>query len=59
MTINIRKRNNSIEPLCVEKTKKMIAFACEGLDGCDPIELELDARIQYVDGMTTKAIQKV
>lgn len=59
MTINIRKRNNTIEPLCVEKTKKMIAFACEGLDGCDPIELELDARIQFVDGMTTKAIQKV
>lgn len=59
MTINIRKRNNTIEPLCVEKTKKMIAFACEGLDGCDPIELELDARIQFIDGMTTKEIQKV
>lgn len=59
MTINIKKRNGSIEPLCVEKTKKMIAFACEGLEGCDPIELELDARIQFIDGMTTKAIQKV
>ncbi|WP_167958250.1 ribonucleoside-diphosphate reductase subunit alpha [Anaerosporobacter faecicola] len=59
MTISIRKRNNTIEPLCVEKTKKMIAFACEGLPDCDPIELELDARIQFVDGMTTKEIQKV
>lgn len=59
MTIQIVKRDMRKEPLCVEKTKRMIAFACEGLDGCDPIELELDARIQYVDGMTTKEIQQV
>lgn len=59
MTIQIVKRDLRTEPLCVEKTKRMIAFACEGLEGCDPIELELDARIQYVDGMTTKEIQQV
>lgn len=59
MEIMIKKRNQSYEPLCVEKTKKMIAFACEGLADCDPIELELDAQIQFVDGMSTKEIQKV
>lgn len=59
MDIMIKKRNQSYEPLCVEKTKRMIAFACEGLEGCDPIELELDARIQFVDGMSTKEIQKM
>ena len=59
MIINIRKRNGNLEPLYVEKTKKMVAFACEGLEGCDPIELELDSQLQFVDGMTTKEIQKV
>ncbi len=59
MIINIMKRNGHLEPLYVEKTKRMVAFACEGLEGCDPIELELDSQLQFVDGMTTKAIQKV
>lgn len=59
MDIIIKKRNQAYEPLSVEKTKRMIAFACEGLEGCDPIELELDARIQFVDGMSTKEIQKM
>ena len=59
MDILIRKRNQKLEKLCVDKTKKMIAFACQGLEGCDPIELELDARIQFVNEMTTKQIQKV
>ena len=59
MQIKIKKRNQTYEPLYVEKTKRMIAFACDGLSGCDPIELELDAQIQFVDGMSTKEIQKV
>lgn len=59
MQIKIKKRNGIYEPLYVEKTKRMIAFACEGLSGCDPIELELDAQIQFIDGMSTKEIQKV
>lgn len=59
MSILIKKRNQTYEPLSVEKTKKMVAFACEGLTGCDPIELELDSQIQFVDGMSTKEIQKV
>jgi ribonucleoside-diphosphate reductase alpha chain len=59
MDIKIKKRNGSYEPLYVEKTKKMVAYACEGLEGCDPIELEMDSNIQFRDGMSTKEIQKV
>ena len=58
MEIMIKKRNGNMEPLSVEKTKRMIAFACLGLDACDPMELELDAKLQFVDGMTTAQIQK-
>lgn len=36
----------------------MVEFACRGLVGCDPIELELDAKIQFRDGMSTREIQK-
>lgn len=59
MNIMIKKRNGSIEPLSVEKTKRMIAFACKGLDACEPLELEMDSKLQFVDGMTTKQIQKI
>ena len=58
MEIMITKRDGHAEPLSVEKTKRMIAFACLGLDSCDPMELEMDAKLQFVDGMTTAQIQK-
>lgn len=58
MSIMIQKRDGRFEPLSVEKTKKMVAFACLGLDSCDPIELEMDSKLQFVDGMTTKQIQQ-
>lgn len=58
MEINIKKRDGSSEKLSVEKTKKVIAFACDGVEGCSPEELELDAKLQFRDGMTTKEIQK-
>lgn len=59
MNILIQKRDGRLETLSVEKTKKMAAFACLGLDDCDPLELEMDAKIQFKDKMTTKAIQKI
>ncbi len=37
----------------------MVKLACEGIDGCNPLELELDSRIQFRDGMSTKEIQKI
>ncbi|AUN04247.1 ribonucleoside-diphosphate reductase subunit alpha [Clostridium botulinum] len=58
MNIKIKKRDGQYESLQVEKTKKMVKLACEGIEGCDPLELELDSRIQFRDGMTTKEIQR-
>ena len=59
MDIKIKKRDGSYEKLCVIKTKKMAAYACEGLEGCNPAELEMDSNIQFRDGMSTKEIQKI
>ena len=58
MGIKIIKRDGSEEELSVDKTKKVVAFACNGVVGCDPYELEMDAKIQFRDKMTTKEIQK-
>lgn len=59
MKIQIKKRDGRLEELCAAKTKKMVEFACRGLTGCDPIELELDAKIQFRNGMSTREIQKI
>lgn len=59
MEIQIRKRDGRYESLSVDKTKKMVAYACKGLKGCNPVELEMDSNIQFRDGMSTKEIQKI
>lgn len=59
MRIMIKKRDGRLEQLCAAKTKKMVEFACRNLEGCHPLELELDAKIQFRDGMTTREIQKI
>lgn len=58
MKIMIKKRDGRQEELCAAKTKKMVEFACRDLEGCNPLELEMDAKIQFRDGMTTREIQR-
>lgn len=55
----IKKRDGRLEELNAAKTKKMVEFACRNLQDCNPVELELDAKIQFRDGMTTREIQKI
>ena len=59
MEIYIVKRDGRREALCLDKIKKMARYACSNLEGCDPIELELDAKIQFREGMTTREIQRI
>ncbi|NEZ47323.1 ribonucleoside-diphosphate reductase subunit alpha [Clostridium niameyense] len=59
MNIKIKKRNGTYEELQVNKIKKVINFACNGLDKCDPLDLEIDSKIQFRDGMSTREIQKI
>ncbi len=58
-TIQIVKRNGEREELRIDKLKKVIGYACESYPQCDPLELEMDACIQFRDGMTTKEIQRI
>lgn len=59
MKIHVIKRDGRKEELCLAKIKRMALYACRGLEDCHPIELELDAKIQFRDGMTTREIQKI
>jgi len=56
--MHVLKRNGKKEALDISKIRIAIGFACEGID-VDPMELELDAQIQFRDGISTKEIQQL
>ncbi len=56
--IRVIKRNGRVEPLDITKIQKYTKAACEGLEGVSQSELEVDAKIQFRDGITTAEIQQ-
>jgi ribonucleoside-diphosphate reductase alpha chain len=56
--ITIIKRNGRTEPLDITKIQKYTSAAIEGLSGVSQSELEVDAQIQFRDGITSKEIQQ-
>ncbi len=54
----VLKRSGRKESLDISKIRIVIDFACRGID-VDPMELELDAQIQFRDGISTKGIQQL
>lgn len=57
MGIMIQKRNGRKEVLDITKIQKMTIEATEDLDGVSQSELELDAQIKFIDGMSSSDIQ--
>ena len=56
--ITVKKRNGRIEPLDISKIKKYTSGAVEGLENVNQSELEVDAKIQFRDQISTEEIQK-
>ncbi|MCS7263193.1 MAG: ribonucleoside-diphosphate reductase subunit alpha [Aquificaceae bacterium] len=56
--MHVRKRSGEKEALDISKIRLAIGFACKDID-VDPMELELDAQIQFRDGISTKEIQQL
>ena len=56
--ITVTKRSGRIEPLDITKIQKYTGEAVEGLKNVSQSELELDAKIQFRDKITTEEIQK-
>jgi Ribonucleotide reductase, alpha subunit len=56
--MKVVKRAGVLEDLDISKIRIVIDFACKGLR-VDPLELDMDAQIQFRDGITTKEIQQL
>ena len=57
--IQIIKRDGHKESINIEKIHKVVEFACEGLNGVSASQIEMNANLQFHDGMTTKQIQEI
>lgn len=58
LILQVQKRNGRIEPLDISKIQKYTSSAVKGLDNVSQSELEVDAKIQFRDKITTEEIQK-
>ncbi len=56
--ITIIKRNGRREPLDISKIQKYTSAAVKGLDNVSQSELEVDAQIQFRDGINSREIQE-
>ena len=57
--IKIKKRDGRLEPLDIDKIHFVVEEACEGLAGVSSSQIEINANIQFYDGMTTKEVQQI
>ena len=57
--IYIIKRDGNKEELNIDKIHKVVEFACEGLAGVSSTQIEMNANIQFYDGMTSTEIQEI
>ena len=56
--IQVTKRNGSKEMLDLNKFHKVVAWACEGINGVSESEVEIKSHIQFYDGIKTTDIQE-
>ena len=57
--IYIIKRDGNKEELNIDKIHKVVEFACEGLASVSSSQIEMNANIQFYDGMTSTEIQEI
>ena len=55
--LNIIKRDGKSVALDVQKIHKVVGFACEGLAGVSSSSVQMNAGIQFADGMSSREIQ--
>ena len=57
--IMIVKRDGSRSPLDIEKIHFVVSEACKGLAGVSSSQIEMNANIQFYNGMSTQEIQEI
>lgn len=58
-TILVVKRDGSREQLNLDKIHRVVFWACEGLAGVSPSEIELRSQLQFVDGIQTTTVHEM
>ena len=58
MEIQVVKRDGASEILDLEKMHKVVFFACDGIAGVSPSEVEIKSHIQFYNGITSSEIQE-
>jgi len=56
--ILITKRDGSREELNLDKIHKVVFFACEGISGVSPSEVEIRSHLQFYNGIKSSDIQE-
>ena len=57
--MNVIKRDGTSAPLDLNKMHQMVEFACEGLAGVSESQVEMNANLQFFDGIKTSEIQDI
>ena len=57
--IKVVKRDGKTEPLNLDKIHTMVEHACTGLAGVSESQVEMNAGLQFFDGIETKDIQEI
>ena len=59
MSVNVVKRDGTVEPLNLDKIHVMVEHACRGLAGVSESQVEMSANLQFFDGIKTADIQEI
>lgn len=54
----VTKRNGVKEPLDLDKLHKVVFFACDGINGVSPSEVEIRSSLQFYNGIKSSDIQE-
>lgn len=57
--ITVVKRSGKRVTLDISKIQRQVAYACQGIDGVSPSMIEVSAKIQFADGMSTSTIDEL
>jgi ribonucleoside-diphosphate reductase alpha chain len=59
MNIHVLKRSGESVPLDISKIQRQVAYATAGIDNVSASMIEINAQIQFADGMTTETIDEL
>jgi ribonucleoside-diphosphate reductase alpha chain len=57
-SINVLKRNGSVECFDIEKIHKMVEVACENITGVSVSDIEMEAHLSFFDGINSSDIHE-